>query len=74
MSTREKITDLLTGFDIPIWNIVFLHGRDEFIFERFTVLVLTNIFHDFEGEAVIDAHIDEIVHDIVTASDDVVKL
>ena len=74
MSTWEEVTDLLTGFDIPVRDIVFLHGFDEFVFEWFAGLILTDVFHDFEGKAIIDTHIDEVVHDIVTASDDIVEL
>ena len=37
-------------------------------------LILADVFHDFESEAIIDTHIDEVVHDIVTASDDIIEL
>ena len=53
---------------------MFLHGCDELVFKRFAVLVLTNIFHDFEGETMVNTHINKVVHDIVTASDDIVEL
>ena len=53
---------------------MFLHGFDEFVFQWFAGLILTDVFHDFEGEAIIDTHIDEVVHDVVTASDNVIKL
>ena len=70
----KQVLDFLARIDIPVRDIVFLHGFDEFVFQWFAGLILADVFHDFEGEAVIDTHIDEVVHDIVTASDNVIKL
>ena len=65
---REHVLDLLTGADIPFGHVVRAHlGLP---FGRKT-LTLSHRLHDLEGERVLESVADQVVHDVVSTSDNV---
>ena len=66
MRLREHVFDALTGPQIPFRNVFLPHGILHFGSKS---LSFSYAFHDLEGKTVLNAHRDQVRHDIVTGTD-----
>ncbi len=63
---REHVFDLFAGIDVPLRNAVRQHFRFPLLPEP---PAFANRFHDREGQALVQPHLNQIHHDIVAAAD-----
>ena len=78
MSLREPIGNLMAGFDIPFWNIVFLPDLIKLFLllfiSRLSIKAFSSEFPDSESVSVFDTPlIMKLVPDIVTAADTILQ-
>ena len=76
VSFREHVGDFLTGFNVPLWDIVLFHHFYELLFflvvSRLSKVSFSGEFHN--GESIGVFHSVNVVkhcHDVVTAGDDI---
>ena len=71
MGFRVHIFYFQTAVNVPLWNIVVTHGLLHLLGEELWSLTLTGYLHYLKGKVGINAVIDKICHDTVTAADNV---
>ena len=72
MGFSEHILDFPTGFDIPLWYLIGLHGFDvaiSFFFGNLQPQALTYAFHDGKGHLRLQTRMHKVNHDVVPTTD-----
>ena len=65
----EEVADLGQGLDVPVGDVVLPHGLLPALLEAPLLhLALPHRLHDLEAHLGVQAHLDEIQHDVVTAA------
>ena len=72
MGFGEHVLDLPTGLDVPLRNIVFLHGLDVAIALFFWDLephAFPHALHDGKGRLRLEPCVHEVDHDVIPTTD-----